>query len=91
MVQDILREHAPQCDVWAFGSRVRGDAKPASDLDLAVQGTAPLSIGALAKLAMAFEESDLPMKVDVVDMARIAKPLLMIIEKNKIPLQKEKN
>ena len=38
MVQDILRRHAPDCDVWAFGSRARHTAKPYSDLDLALRG-----------------------------------------------------
>ncbi len=36
MVQAILRTHLPEREVWAFGSRVNGKAKPASDLDLCV-------------------------------------------------------
>lgn len=33
-VQAILREHVPECEVRAFGSRVQETAKPYSDLDL---------------------------------------------------------
>jgi len=33
-IQDILQRLVPDCEVRAFGSRVRGAAKPYSDLDL---------------------------------------------------------
>ena len=66
-VRDILREHVPGCEGWAFGSRVEGGAKRFSDLDLAVVSAAPLPARQLALLADAFAESDLPIKVDVVD------------------------
>jgi predicted nucleotidyltransferase len=36
IVQHILQRRVPTFDVWAFGSRVKGTAKPYSDLDLAV-------------------------------------------------------
>jgi predicted nucleotidyltransferase len=62
----ILKDHVPECEVWVFGSRV-DSAKRFSDLDLAVVSTTPLPTRRLALLANAFEESDLPIKVDVVD------------------------
>ncbi len=38
IVQAILRAHLPEgTRTWAFGSRVKGAAKPFSDLDLAVE------------------------------------------------------
>jgi predicted nucleotidyltransferase len=67
IVLEILAEHVPDCQVWAFGSRVRGKAKPHSDLDLAVRGDGILDFARLGHLEEAFEESDLPMRVDVVD------------------------
>ncbi len=66
-VEAILAEHVPDCEVWAFGSRVASGAKQFSDLDLAVVASAPLPTRRLALLAHAFEESDLPIKVDVVE------------------------
>ncbi len=66
-VRTILKEHVPECEVWAFGSRIGAGSKRFSDLDLAVVATTPLSTRRLALLASAFEESDLPIKVDVVD------------------------
>jgi len=61
--------HLQQFEVWAFGSRARGPAKPYSDLDLAVLTDNPLSFRQYAHLCDAFAESNLPFKVDVVDWA----------------------
>lgn len=66
-VRTILREHVPDCEVWVFGSRIGAGAKRFSDLDLAVISPAALPTRRLALLASAFEESDLPIKVDVID------------------------
>lgn len=69
IVTGILRLHAPRpCRVWAFGSRVRGRARRFSDLDLAIDAGRPLTFADTAPLADAFDESDLPWRVDVVDL-----------------------
>ncbi len=31
-----VRQHHPSAQIWAFGSRARGDAQPDSDLDICV-------------------------------------------------------
>ena len=67
-VQDVLRKHVPECEVWVFGSRASNKAKRFSDLDLAVVSPTALTVRRLALLASAFEESDLPIKVDLVDL-----------------------
>ena len=72
IVEGILAEHVPECEVRAFGSRATWNAKDYSDLDLAVVGERPLPRGILARLKEAFEESPLPMRVDVVDWHAIA-------------------
>ena len=66
-VQHILAEHAPECEVRAYGSRVTWTAKDYSDLDLTIIGSEPFSRRRLRQLKEAFEESDLPIRVDVVD------------------------
>ncbi len=58
--------------VFVFGSRARGDQRKFSDLDLAVESTTPLSLSFLAKIRSALEDSDLPIKVDIVDMSELA-------------------
>ena len=66
-VKAVLNAVVPGLLVSAFGSRVTGRAKKHSDLDLAVQGDQALDWRQLARLREAFEESDLPFRVDVVD------------------------
>lgn len=73
-VRRILRDVVPGHRAWAFGSRVinapeaRTQLKPHSDLDLALEGPA-LKPQQWYALREAFSESDLPMRVDVVDAA----------------------
>ena len=66
-IQHILATHIPDREVRAFGSRVKWTAKDYSDLDLAVVGSEPLTLRQLRRLTEAFEESYLPIQVDVVD------------------------
>jgi len=67
LVRRLLAEHVPECEVRAFGSRVKGTAKPYSDLDLVVTGTVKLERSRLNRLEEAFEESTLPFRVEVMD------------------------
>lgn len=64
-VRRILKLHTGGLEVRAFGSRVRGGAKPHSDLDLAVMTKHPLPMNVKVRLETALAESDLPFKVDV--------------------------
>jgi hypothetical protein len=58
-----------------------------SDLDLAVIGEQPLSMGVSGALAEAFSESDLPWRVDVVDWATTSETFRRIIERDKVVVQ----
>ncbi len=87
MVRAILQRKLPRHTVWAFGSRVRGNHKPYSDLDLAVIGQTALTIEQLAALSEAFSDSDLPWKVDLVDWANTTEAFRKIIEAEKIVIQ----
>jgi predicted nucleotidyltransferase len=73
MVRDILHQHLPHADVWAYGSRVNGDYYDASDLDLVVRQPSELSRRQekLWQVAAAFSDSDLPIIVQIVDWAGI--------------------
>jgi type I restriction enzyme S subunit len=87
IVQTLLARHVPQYEVWAFGSRAKHTAKEYSDLDLAIITEQPLSLSLSATLAEGFMESDLPMKVDIVDWASTSEAFRQIIEKDKIAIQ----
>ena len=78
-IQYILTEYIPEYEVRAFGSRVRWTAKDYSDLDLAVVGSKPLSIRQERRLTEAFEESNLPFRVDVLDWQSISEGFRQVI------------
>jgi predicted nucleotidyltransferase len=87
ILQSILKRYAPDFKVWAFGSRVTGNHKPFSDLDLALVGNAPISIETRAALNDALSSSALPYKVDIVDWAATSEAFQQIIEKQKLVIQ----
>lgn len=62
-----------------FGSRVDGSPKPYSDLDLAFVAEKELNLAAIGRLKEAFEESDLPFRVDVLDWNSISEDFRKII------------
>ena len=80
-IKRILAGHAPECEVRAFGSRVTWTAKDYSDLDLAVVAPRQLEPDVRRRLKEAFEESDLPFRVDVIDWHAISKSFRKVIEK----------
>lgn len=88
-VRTLLRRHVPGHEVWAYGSRVKGDAHPASDLDLVVRD--PLDphrpCSALPALRRAFIDSNLPISVDVQDWARLPEPFRQEIERACVVIQ----
>ncbi len=88
IVQEILEKNVPEYDVYAFGSRVTGKARPYSDLDLVVMTDQSLGIKRSASLRDDFSESDLPWKVDVVDWATTSEIFHKMIEEKNILLQK---
>lgn len=87
IVRGILQQHATGHEVWAFGSRAKGTAKPYSDLDLAIITTEPLSLAQGAALADAFADSELPWRVDLVDWACTDEAFRKIIERDRVAVQ----
>ena len=60
--------HRP-VDVYLVGSWAHGGQRPTSDVDVAIDSTEPLPRPLLASLREALEESTIPNRVDVVDLA----------------------
>lgn len=83
----VLKKVLSGVTVWAFGSRVNGTAKPYSDLDLAIVTDQALSFERLAVIKEAFDESDLSIRVDVVDWAATSAHFQQIILRDKVSLQ----
>lgn len=70
---------------YAFGSRVKGNARPLSDLDLCVDGNIPGNV--LTHIDEDFEESDLPFKVDILQLNSLSEAFYTSI-KNDLMLLK---
>lgn len=88
-VRILLRRVVPEAEVWAYGSRVTGTGHEASDLDLVLRHPADLSAenSAFSELVEAFIESDLPIRVDLMDWARIPLEFQREIEKAYVVVQ----
>ncbi len=87
LVLDLTGKYLPGVEVWAYGSRVRGDPRRYSDLDL-VAFTAPGQSAQAANLREAFEESDLPIRVDLFLWEEIPDSFHRQIEKEYAVLQR---
>lgn len=68
LVSEILK--SMQIEAHVFGSRARETAKELSDLDLCIKQDYDKTT--IRKLQDAFEESDLPFKVDVIQWSEIS-------------------
>ena len=60
----LLERHLPGTEAWVYGSRAKWTSRPQSDLDLVVFAT-PGQRRGVGNLREAFEESDLPFRVDL--------------------------
>ena len=59
-------------EVFIFGSRATQKAGKFSDYDIGIMGKKPVSFKTLALIEEAFEESDLPFRVDIVDFSLVS-------------------
>lgn len=81
MVREVLRSYVPGREVRAYGSRAQWSAHDSSDLDLVVMSESLLDNVVLGSLRGAFEESDLPFRVDVFDWSALPKSFHAEIER----------
>jgi predicted nucleotidyltransferase len=80
MVKNILSKTVPNCEVRAFGSRIKGTNREYSDLDLAIIGEKKLGISVLGNVQEAFMESALPFRVDILDYNAISEKFQKVID-----------
>ena len=86
LLLDILKTHAPEAEVWAYGSRINGGGHEGSDLDLVLRSPAGLDQPQkqLPALRDALSESNLPILVDVLDWARLPEDFRQEIERQHV-------
>ncbi len=87
-LQELLREHVPGVEVWAYGSRVNGLSHPGSDLDLVLRSNTLVSLGdEYLDLVDALERSNIPILVQVHDWARFPASFHREIKKDYVVVQ----
>ena len=93
VLEALLREHLPNVEVWAYGSRVSGKSHDGSDLDLVLRGTGlkEIPIGQLGDFEEAVRESNIPFLVEARDWARLPTRFHGEIERDHVVLLKGRN
>ena len=76
----ILNAHIKKGKVYAFGSRYKNNNRKFSDFDIAIYTGEKLSFEFLNILKDAFEESDLPYRVDIIDYNNISDKFKKIVD-----------
>ena len=84
----LLRQHLPDVEVWAYGSRINGRGHDGSDLDLALRGPGLEEIpsGRLADFEEALRGSTIPFLVEARDWTRLPKRFQREIEREHVVL-----
>ena len=89
IVQDILNKTlSSDVKVWVYGNRAKWATLDSSDLDLALEGTGKIDNNTISQLEHDFEESDIPYKVDIVDIAVVQPFFKDVINKDKVLLDR---
>ena len=85
MLKDIFDSYCPEAEIWAYGSRVGGDAHDGSDLDLTVKSFNS-EICSLGKLKELISGSNIPFFVDINEFDKLPESFQREIEKKFIVL-----
>ena len=80
IIINILHSYIKKGKVYAFGSRYKNNNRKFSDLDIAIDTGEKLSFEFLNILKDAFEESDLPYRVDIIDYNNISDKFKNIVD-----------
>lgn len=80
MLVDIFDNYCPKAEIWAYGSRLNGDAHSGSDLDLVVKSFNSNDVY-LYELKELLAESDIPFMVDIHEFEYLPKSFQEEIER----------
>lgn len=83
MLRSIFDSYCPNAEIWAYGSRVGGDAHEGSDLDLTI-----ITFGnkecSLFELKEILDESNIPFLVDISEFYNLPESFQAEIKRNYI-------
>jgi len=85
----LLADYLPNVTAWAYGSRVKGEAHEASDLNLVLRSAdlSRIPIDALEDFLQALNDSNIPILVEARDWARLPVSFHEEILKNYVVLE----
>lgn len=86
MILTLLEQYIPAVKVWAYGSRVKGTSQPHSDLDM-IAFSNKEEQAQISALKEAFEESNLPFRIDFFVWDEVPEQFHKSIEKEHVILQ----
>ena len=86
VLEALLREHLPDVEVWAYGSRVSGKSHDGSDLDLVLRGPGlkEIPLVQLGNFEEAVRESTIPFLVEALDWTRLPERFHREIERDHV-------
>ncbi len=88
-IKAILKQNAPNLEVWAYGSRINDSCHDASDLDLVIRNPNNLQkpMDNLSQIKQSFIDSNLPFLVDLMDWASLPTSYREEINKRHLPVK----
>ena len=83
----VVRRHLPDpaYRIFLFGSRAEGTAHPRSDIDIGIEGPAPVSAEAMARIEDELEEAPTLYTIEIVDFTRVPESFRRVAT-HRIPL-----
>lgn len=72
MLLDIFKKYCPDAEIWAYGSRIKGNAHDGSDLDLVVKNFNSNKSN-IYELKNILSESNIPFLIDINEFDRFPK------------------
>lgn len=73
-IRATIRTYLPDSGyrVFIFGSRASDRHHPYSDIDIGIKGDQPVGRESLMKIQESFDNSSLPIRIDIVDFSRVS-------------------
>lgn len=71
----VIEIFYPNSKIYLFGSRARGDYNERSDIDIAIDAGAPISMAKKGQILSMIDALNIPQKTDIVDFNRIPQAL----------------
>jgi predicted nucleotidyltransferase len=79
-IKQIINRYLNNPKIKIFGSRTNGSSNKNSDIDIAIISDKKIDFKTLAEIKIAFEESDIPYRVDIIDYISASENFKKIID-----------